>query len=232
MLYCQVVDFSAQDCFDPAPLDPELEEWLSETSFGAVLKHPLLFSVPYLPPLNRILNTQLTAKRLAVAEAEANGDWSRYLVLHERPWRGEAFAKIADRMTDQQYWKELSWVWLDSENIQENPQPWDRLLRAERPCRDQLMTDHERSELAALPDELVIYQGHTSARDDGWSYTTRRSTAEWFARRFSDLENGRPMLTTETDAKAEVTAYLLRRGEYEILVDPALVTTNRTIPLR
>jgi len=232
VLYCEGVDFSAQDCFAPAPLDPELEEWLSETPFGTVLKHPLLFSVPYFPPLNRILNSQLAAKRLAVVEAEANEDWSRYLVLYERPWRGEAFAKIADRMSDQQYWNELSWVWLDSENIPENPQLWDRLLRVDRPGRHHLMNDHEKSELEALPDELIIYQGHTTVRDDGWSYTTRRTTAEWFARRFADLETGRPMLTTATVAKADVTAYLLRRGEYEILVDPALVTTTKTTPLR
>ncbi len=197
-----------------------------------MMRHPLLYSVPYIPALNRILNIQFLAKKSAIVEAEATNNWTRFLILHERPWRGEAFASIAKRLTDTEYWTELSWLWQDSENIPENPDLWDRLLRSTRPEREQMMSADERAALAALPEELVIYQGHTSVREDGWSYTTQRSVAEWFARRFSDLESGAPIVTTASVSKENVVAYLLGRGEYEILTDPSDVTITSTKRLR
>ena len=210
---------------NPVDLDDELADYETTVQGIRAIKHPLVFSVMHHPAFNFYLNQQLAAKRRLLAEAEAKGDWHSYVFLHERPYRADALAEIADRIDDPTYyWDLLSCVWIDSENIREMHDLWDVLLADPRPHRDEMMHDDELEALRELPDEFVVYQGHTNTRRDGWSWTTNVDTAEWFARRFANLEHDKPCVTTGTVRRSDVTAYFLRRGEYEVLVDPAHVT--------
>lgn len=220
------------DFFRPEPLDPDLSEYVQQTSFGQVLRHPLVYSVPYFPPLNRCLNRQLKSKREGLTAASNTMDWMTYLMLHERPWRATAFDTLSPQLTDPEYWNMLGWLWVDSENIPENVELWERFLRAGRTGSQHMMNDQERAALEALPDTLEIFQGHTDQRTDGWSYTTQKDTAVWFAHRFADLEQAKPMLTAGTVDKKRVHAYLLRRGEHEVLVDPDAVAVRTTRKIR
>lgn len=205
--------------FGPAEeLDPELQEYLEESdTFGEMIRHPLVFSIIHVPQMNRWVNNALRSKRAALAVAEADSNWRDYVYLHERPYRVTAFTEIMDNMDDAAYWALLGRIWIDSENIRQNPRIWQTLLRSERGDREAIMRDHEREALAELPATITVYQGHTDRRHDGWSWTTERHTAEWFATRFATLEGGRPVVTTATVAKADVIAYFTGRNESEIL---------------
>ena len=83
----------------------------------------------------------------------------------------------------------------------------------------------------SLPDKILVYQGRTETNDDGWSWTTKRDTAVWFANRFARFDKDRPWLTIGTVDKANVKAYLLARNEFEILVDPGYVEILQIGPL-
>lgn len=222
---------------DIEPLDPELRAHLQQTSIGPMIRHPLLYSLFHHDALNRHTNACFRHKLAELAEAEERRAYDKAVWLHERPYRADALARYAGldgraRMTDRDYWELVAAVWVDSENIREQPRLWDRLLHDPRGSRDHLMDDDERAALASLPDMFTIWQGHTTERDDGWSWTTEESTAIWFAQRFANLERSRPALSRSTVSRDKVAAYLLRRGEHEILVDPAALDGITTIELR
>lgn len=218
-----ILDLKAQ-AENPADLLPILAASVVELDSGMTfIKHPFVNDLYFGPAMHARYNAQFEYKREATAKAKAERRWHSYVFLTERPWRFERLIEIADEMTDEEFWTLVSDVWQDSENIRENQEDWDELLRSERPGRAAMMTDEERSELEALPSIVTVYQGHTAERDDGWSWTTRRETAEWFARRFASFEDDVAMVTTGRIRKEDVLAYLLGRGEFEILVDPEAV---------
>ena len=135
-------------------LDPELACCETQSTIGPVIKHPLLFAVPYAPVMNAMINEAFRAKKAAVAEAKNTGRWDHYLWLHERPYRVHAFARIAAQLDDCTYWEQLGRLWTDSENIFEAEALWLRLLTdpARAANRGLMMTGEERAHLAALPD--------------------------------------------------------------------------------
>jgi hypothetical protein len=208
---------------EPAELRPELQDCIVEMrTFGAFIKHPYVNDI-YMPQFHARYNKQYEYKLQACAEAMANGKWHSYIFLHERPWRYEALQAIADRMSAEEYWEAVVDVWMDSENIREHQEEWDELLRDRRPGHEHMMDDEERTALAAMPEEIMIYQGHTDERDDGWSWTIDRKKAEWFGRRFASMEQAEPRMTVAMAKRDDVLAYLTGRGESEILIDPDLV---------
>lgn len=221
-----------QDMIDgkePEPLHPDLVPHITDSFMGESLKHPLVFAVPYAPFKNANLNQMYLDKLEALRKAHRSRSWFTYIVLHERPYRYDALVSIADEMSATKYWEMLRHFWIDSENIRQNAEGWEALLRSERPGRRNMMDKHERAALAAMPEEIEIFQGHTSERSDGWSWTLDRSIAEWFGRRFVLLgDPGEPMVSTATARRADVTAYLTSRGESEILIDPTLITITNT----
>lgn len=221
-----------EEVANPEELAPELAEYLEEgqTERGVdfpVVRHPLVYAVPYLPQLNNRYNELLRQKLSAVQRAKDNNDWLLYIMLHERPYRGNAFGEVQDALSDVDYWEILADLWRDSENIRQNAEMWEDFLTAPRGSKENLMSEDEREALAAMADRFTIYQGHTFDRDDGWSWTTDEKTAVWFARRFASMEDSTPLVTVATVDKSEVVAYFLGRGEHEIIVDPDMVELER-----
>lgn len=213
------------------PLDPELEACIWEAESGMVfIKHPLVNTL-HMPGTEAVVNRQLRYKREELAKVRAEGGWCTFIMLHERPWRYEALQMIADDVDDETFWQLVQIVWMDSENIRENQDEWDDLLRSERPGHEAMMTEDERQALAEMDDVIPVYQGHTDERDDGWSWTTDKAKAEWFGHRFARLEGGVAMMTAATVRRDDVLAYLTGRDEYEILVDPDLVLITGTVEL-
>lgn len=222
--FAELAEFFAAD-----PLDPELVTYSYEDDEGSVfIKHPLVFSIWHNESLNRMCNAQLKGKREACDKALDEGDWPHYVWLHERPYRLDAFLAVEWQMSDAEYWALLGDVWCDSENIREHPEEWPELLHADRGDRRLIMRDDEREEFDALPDTLTIWQGCTDQRDDGWSWTLDEGKAQWFANRFAMFEKAEPRLRKATCRKSDVVAYLTRRGESEILVDPELVDEDES----
>lgn len=211
-------------------LDDELAACLVDGPIGKAIKHPLVVAPVYGPGLNAFYNEQLRSKQAEISAAIRDGGYAQVVWLHERPWRAEAFAAIAARLDDSQYWRLLAQVWIDSENIVEMAALWDDLLRADRPDRAAMMTDDEQAALAALPERIEVFQGHTDRRDDGWSWTTDDETATWFAHRFARLEGGTPRLSRGWVRRSEVFAHLLSRGEAEILAPPEQIEDRVVTP--
>lgn len=196
------------------PLLPELQPYLQELEHFPALRHPLVYSVPYFPGLADFCNQQLRAKQAAIAEALAQHQWGRYIGLHERPYRLEAFLEIVPHLSDTDYWEQLRGIWLDTENIREQPSLWQAALCASRSGREHLMTAESREYLVQLPDPLTVYRGAGRVDPYPFSWTLSRDKARWFANRFNT--GGR--IYQATLAKPEVLACFLERGEAEIVV--------------
>lgn len=202
-------------------LDPELACCETPSAIGSVIKHPLLFAVPYIPAMNAMINEAFRAKKAAVEEAKANRRWGHYLWLHERPYRVHAFARIAAQLDDATYWEQLGQLWTDSENIFEAEALWLRLIRepSRIASRALMMTAEERQHLAGLPDRITIYRGYSHpGRGNGMSWSLSRDVAQRFAFRFTVDTPGR-IAHREID-KGDVIAYFAARGEQEIVLAP------------
>ena len=103
------------------------------------------------------------------------------------------------------------------------------------------MVARERQQLAELPDEIQVFRGHVPVLEQHSSWTLNPVVAlDWACRRvaqggipnvesFTDTERQfwMPVVTIGTVKKSQIMAFVDRRGEDEILVDPQYVK-NRT----
>lgn len=206
----------------PDGIDEELEDYVyDDPLFGPSIKHPLFFWIaPITPEVTDLINASFAQKRASADEALAKKNWSRYIFLHERPYRIDAFEDVMDDMTDQEYWGRLSDIWVDSENIGAQPSRWRELLLSERGSRESFMNENERAELAKLPQKFTVYRGYSENDQEefGMSWSTDAGVAEWFARRFARDDEKIIMENLEI-SKDDVFAYVTRRGEDEIILD-------------
>lgn len=211
-------------------LHPELQKYIGDTGvLGPVLKHPLVFGVPYTPLMNAMYNEQLKCKQCYLEEATTKGDWSHYIWLHERPYRVEAFLKIKDNLTDEQYWNLLAEIWIDTENQWQYKQWFMHLMTARASGREHLMHDDERELYNQLPDEFMIYRGYTpryQRNKMGLSWTLSSWKARWFARRYNNKQGKVAVVSVK---KANVLAVFKRRGELEVAILPDTLDKIRTI---
>lgn len=216
---------------NPEPLHPDLVPYVeAEGAMGLpILRHPLVYAVPYLEVFNAHHNRQLTMKREQLARARETRNWERYIWLHERPHRFDAFLAVADEMTDAEFSEYAADVWIDSDNIRQNTRQWEALWSSPRLIRDAMMNEDERTTLDELPDDVTVWQGHTSARHDGWSWTIRRTTAVEFAQRFAITEGSRARVSEAVVPKSAILAYFGRRGEFEVIVDARALGRVRTV---
>ena len=195
------------------PLHPDLESHVEQTVLGPMLRHPLVIE---LSPRPGIVNARYLQKKEALAEALAEGDWSRMVWLHERPYRLDAFLDLPTDLDDDEYWEILARIWTDSENIWQNLPEWVELLDANRSGSP--MSDEEAAALASMPDPISVYRGAAEdVNEDGLSWTVDRERAEWFARR-SATDEAAPVLLAGEVAKADVVAYFTGRSESEVVV--------------
>lgn len=205
------------------PLSPELLPWVEEDgTFGRILRHPLVYQVPFYNA--GLANKALAHKRARLAEAVNTEDWHTVVFLHERAYRLKALIDYCTRRDDDgmphparfvpEHWELAATVWVDSENINQNLADWRALIDNGR-GNLWLGTNEEKAAFDALPDPIPAYRGG-SAGD--WSWTTDIKIAEFFARR-SGLT-----VRTALIPKADCFGYLTRRGEAELLV---LLTPER-----
>lgn len=201
------------------PLHPDLRGWVEDSdTFGTILRHPLVYALPLFLP--GVANRAYEQKRRALADAVRDEDWSSVIWLHERPYRLRALVDYCIGRRDDdtplplasapEYWQLTANVWVDSENIEQMMDDWSALFGD---CTGfWLGTDEERAEFDALPDPIPAWRGMID--DGGWSYSTCKTTAQWFADRF----DGGHTLIRDFIPKDRVFGYLTRRGESELLV--------------
>jgi hypothetical protein len=205
------------------PLDYRLEECLCDSGFlGQCIKHPLVFSVPHTEQMNAYCNAQLKQKLEMLKEYEEKKEWSGYIFCHERPYRFEAFFKLAmnraDDIPDEQYWKLLASCWIDTENMWQ-VEPYVRaLVTSHRPKKECFMDEEDHKFFDKLPDEFLIYRGHQKPNRNGVSWTLSYWRAKWFAQRFEHKGVGK--VSYARCKKEDVIGFLGGRGEYEVAILP------------
>lgn len=195
-------------------LHPDLVEYQHEIPrLGMCIRHPLVFSIPHCDAMNSFVNLQYLRKKAAVKRARDHGEWSHYLVLHERPYRWEALQEIRRGPNANEFAKLFSWVWTDSENIWQNESIIRNIMSSPRMTKTAMMENDELLAFDNLDDPVQVYRGHQQHNRLGLSWTTNRDTAVWFARRF----NTTGYVTHGFVDKANVFAYFLGRNESEVV---------------
>jgi len=197
------------------PLHPDLLPYF-ERSKGEweMLRHPLVYQVPFRS--NGSANAQYAQKLKALEKAMADKDYKQSVWLVERPYRVEAFIKIADKLSDTDYWKLLSNVWTDTENQYAHIEEWKNLLASKRSSRHYMMNEEEDNILRSLAQEVTIYRGcQKGINEDGLSWTLDKSIAKFFANRFGK----KGIILERTVSKNDIVAVLTGRGESEVICE-------------
>ena len=99
-------------------LIPQLQPYLEDGVLGKQIRHPLVYQVPLWS--NGSANRMYLQKKAEVKLALKEKEWNRFVFLHERPYRLQAFLEIQDQLTDTQYWRLLADSWIDTENAWQN----------------------------------------------------------------------------------------------------------------
>lgn len=180
-----------------------------------MVRHPLLYSVPYNEAENAMLNYRFKLLKEAVQKNLEDKDYAGYIFLHEKPYRFNAFKEVMEHLQDEIYWELLSDVWSNSENIWQNLKEWKKLLSSERKGKGAFMDKDERKIYNALPDTVIAYRGYLPGKNiNGISYTISKEKAEWFANRW----NKKGKVLTMRVPRKKVFAYLNGRNEQEIII--------------
>ena len=225
-------------------LNEELIDHIDEDSpFGVFLRHPLLVTV-YVEEMNAYYNYQYLGKRKQADKALKKKDWNRWIWLHERPFRLDAFLFICRDIPAKEYWTLLREIWIDTEGPGVNQDIWLELFNRPYPKRRKMMTGKERRTLAneGRSGELNIYRGYVDGldsedseyieedrdRESGISWTFDYNKAEWFARIFLSGGTGHGVVAEAICKPKDVIAYFESRGEKEIVVDPSKIRILRS----
>jgi hypothetical protein len=209
------------------PLDPELA--LCVTEGAGMIAHPLYHSTP----LSNAYANHFFRERKKVAEkALLEENWLKYILAHERPYQMGVLLDVRSKMTDEGYWEAVAYLWTSSENLWQYKKEFAKLFTI-RPGSLTMMDEKERAAYDALPKVVTIYRGYDrKSNQKGWSWTTDKDKAIWFAQRFAMLDDRKPCLASGTCGKEVIVAYFLGRNESEIVVDPKKITIRRATELK
>lgn len=206
-----------------ADLDPELAAYMEACGPLGVpsIRHPLVYSVIHHERFNGLVNDSLRYKKEALRAARKQRQWHSYVYIHERPWRLDAFVNICYLMGDHAYWELLGDIYTDSENLWQNADLWRDCLTAQRRYRSHLMDAGERETLKNLDlHDTTIYRGFArDGREQGFSWTTDRSRALFFAQRLA-MSGDTPRVATGKVNRRDVIACFNGRNEHEVVVLP------------
>ena len=197
------------------PINPDLAPFLEQGSLGEQLRHPLVYQVPLWS--YSLANKMYAQKKKEIAVALREEQWSRFIFLHERPYRLQAFQEIQDRLTDIGYWHLLGEVWIDTENAWQSIKTWRSLFNSKRSHSHYIMDEVEQEMYGNLPSKFTIYRGCSYENENGISWTLDKDKAEFFANRCSTFGRKGKVIYREIDKKNTV-ALLLGRNEQEIIV--------------
>lgn len=224
------------DLYGPEELHADLSRYVfTDPSLGQVLKHPLVFHVPFFDGMNRLANRQYAAKSERIARLLEEKQYSHIMWMYERPYRLQALMEHEEAMRrhdEAGFWITFSALWRDNEFPYESFDEWRAFW--EEPGSRAAMSLEERAELTRMDERFTIYRGGTAVNaTTGMSWTIDREKAVWFAQRWSDRRDP-PVLATGTIRREDVRAYLIGRNESEIVALPETVqgVTTQRLPRR
>jgi hypothetical protein len=186
-----------------------LRPYLEQTELCWFIRHPFYNEPVYDLEKCAYIHQKIDCRTAQADACFEDGDWEGYLQCVEVPSQPEWFAKDAYLFQDDRYWCVLSRVYQGQWQTHKNRELFDRLFRADRPGRENLMDPDERRVLARLPDVLTVYRGY-AANDcegfaDGIAWTLSRRRAVWYANWKRDSDN--PTVITGEVRKEDVWAY-------------------------
>jgi hypothetical protein len=205
--------------FREEALNPELENYLCKSRFGSIMiHHPLIIELFYDPSRCGFVNHHYTYKKEMAEKAFSERDWGHYIGLHERGYRFEALLRaVRAGLSGEEYWKQVSWVWTDSENIYQHLKEWKALWSRSDIDRAAIMDEDEVAKLESLPETIQVWRGTQHKKlTNGLSWTLDKDKAIWFARRWLRKKQ-KPYLVHGEVKKSDVKALFLSRGENEIV---------------
>jgi hypothetical protein len=195
-------------------LHEDLLPYVEEGEFGQMLRHPLVYEVPWIFSKG-MANRRYEEKIKMVEKAIDSKNWKQYVWLHERPYRLEAFAQIENLLNDVEYWNLLGSIWTDTENGWANLKQWKKFFKSKRTSRNYLMDSEELKILDNLPKSVTIYRGcQKDVNENGISWTLDKDRAEWFATRFK--QEG--LVLEKTILKRDIIAVFTGRSESEVVI--------------
>lgn len=124
---------------------------------------------------------------------------------------------IKEYMSEEDFGEYLAYSWVAEENPNgdanvptKTSARWFKAVN-----KKYLMSEEEYQRYEELPEQITVYRGVSEGRKKlGLSWTTDYSKALWFANRF-----GNGYLLSANINKKHALAYLLSRGEKEVVVD-------------
>jgi hypothetical protein len=209
-----------------ADLDPRMVPFVETMDSGMkVLRHPLVYQIPYEEIWNIHLNSMLEKKVEAVEEAVLSGEWSTAIWMYERPYRIQAFQSYAPLIADEDYWSLLGDIWTDSENLVYYQDGFKELFYPEGrdwSLRRNMMSDEDACYLEQMPDLLEVFRGYSHGNRYGWSWTFSPAKAKFFAERWKEMpEAHSPTIVRGEIRKVDVLAFIHEsRSEAEVILDP------------
>jgi len=202
-------------------LHPDLMPYYTPAEDGGMemVKHPFCYSVPHSQNMNALVNERYRLIKDHMAKLWDEGKWSRFIFLHERPYRLDAFLQTLEFLTDEEFNELLAEIWVDSENIWQNKTAWENLFKYEAFNKNLFMSDDDLASYKSLPEKFTIYRGTKPNRELGMSWTLDEDKAAWFARRLTRKSEKAIVIQAEM-TKEHTLAYLGERNESEIITLP------------
>src|SRR3989339_1145803 len=111
------------------------------------------------PEFATYLKSQHPSFTDAIKKACANKDWQSLLILMDSQYRLEMFYAIKQHLSDEMYWQELGDTLTHTDYMFKKDGMIRELLSSNRPNRHLMMSEVERLQFAALPEELTVYRG-------------------------------------------------------------------------
>jgi hypothetical protein len=187
-------------------------------AFNGMVHHPLV--IASLTRDASSINRTYREKLDSVRKAEADGDWSTYVFLHERPYRLDALLSATKRGLKKkppEFWALVGHVWQDSENVHHNLSKWKRLWDTAIEGRKACMSAEDIRIFDSLPEQTGVWRGTNYKRSvNGLSWTLDPEKAVWFAQRLCSKSRV-PLIAKGLAKKGDVLAYFGGRNEREII---------------
>ena len=131
------------------------------------------------------------------------------------------FNHLQDDLKDKDYWMVLGNCYVMSSFSNSNYDLIKSFFKSGRSNKSFIMTEEERMELDSLPDEIEIFRGcskqEIKSGNYRFSWTTKKATAEFFAKRNKAIFGVPNSVVSKTIMKNEAFAYFNRREENEII---------------
>jgi hypothetical protein len=204
------------------PLRDELYDYVEKWSHGHFIRHPFC-NTPIID-LRRCgwIHDMIDERTRAADACFENQDWEGYIRCIEFHSQAVWLAKDAHLLADDVYWSLLMKSFIVQRCPWRQKDLFDRLFRADRPGRENLMSPEERDALALLPETLTVYRRYSADGFEGhadWiAWTLDRREAVWYANQWREAE--RPRLIAGKVKKSDVWAY---KREGNLLLPPETV---------